>query len=734
MDGWVDYFSGYLYGLKVITAGLIILIFINGIDDLFIDTVYWFRRLWLTCTASRHRTHISDRALYQLQEKPLAIMVPSRFEAGAPGKMASLLGGTLDYENYHIFVSAFPNDPATECDIDEVCARFPNVHKVVCAGPGPASKADCLNTLLNAILQFERDACFSFSGVILHEAEDRISPLELRLFNYLIDRNDLIQLPVYPLERSWKHFTSLSYGDELSEYYGKELPVREALAGQVSGFGAGTCFSRRALLTLLSDGDGIAFNAQNFAEDYDLGLRLHQKGMRETFCRYTVGDFSRRQSAARWVCVREYFPDTFGAAVRKKSRWIIGVVYQSFKNRRRSASWAVNYFLWRDIKGGLVNIVAFTALLIALQLGSLWVYQHAVEDAWQFLPLFYCASWLSVLLWLDLCLLLNRIAQRVIFACGYYGFCQGMMCVPRLLWSSLINFTANCRAMRWGVQQDDAGRVVADEMGRDFQRKTTCSPYFRPLGEILLARNMISQAQLEEAVQHRITGVRLGGSLVRSGIINTLQLAEALAEQAGVPMERIDCRCLDKRLVQAVPAGVARHYAVLPLREEPAALVFASESPIDPVSLAALARKVGRRVRYVVVPLGEVVVGLRRWYGETQKYQQHALLSSAAAAGLLRPQQAEALWGEYVSGQILFAEILVAENYLHKTVLNAALLRYEHTEMLFGEFLVQEQVVDQPAIDHALAQQQKLQPSLSWLMQKAGLSRLQISSLAGEIA
>ena len=34
------------------------------------------------------------------------------------------------------------------------------------------------------------------------------------------------------------------------------------------------------------------------------------------------------------ICVREYFPDTFSTAVRQKSRWIIGIVFQGFKTHK----------------------------------------------------------------------------------------------------------------------------------------------------------------------------------------------------------------------------------------------------------------------------------------------------------------------------------------------------------------------------------------------------------------
>ena len=75
------------------------------------------------------------------------------------------------------------------------------MHKVVGARDGPTSKADCLNNVLDAIFQFEERAGIHFEGFILHDSEDVLSPMELRVFNHLVGRKDLIQLPVYPLPR-----------------------------------------------------------------------------------------------------------------------------------------------------------------------------------------------------------------------------------------------------------------------------------------------------------------------------------------------------------------------------------------------------------------------------------------------------------------------------------------------------------------------------------------------------
>ena len=305
----IDLFATYLYGLKYIAVVLAVIILISGLDDLFIDIVYWGRRVWRALTVYRKHPFLSYRQLYTLEEKPLAIMVPAWQEHGVIDKMAELAATTLDYENYHIFVGTYPNDPETQHDVEAVCARFPNVHKVVCARPGPTSKADCLNNVLNAIMQFEQRASFKFEGFILHDSEDMLSKMELRLFNFLVGRKDLIQLPVYPLKRSWSDFTGGHYLDEFAETHGKDIVVREALAGQVPSAGVGTCFSRRAVMALIEAGNGIAFDVQSLTEDYDIGFRLKAFGMKEIFVRFPVYELdkshARRVAAETGINLRE---------------------------------------------------------------------------------------------------------------------------------------------------------------------------------------------------------------------------------------------------------------------------------------------------------------------------------------------------------------------------------------------------------------------------------------------
>ena len=725
----IDSFSLYLYALKYVALALAVVILISGLDDLFIDLAYWTRRLWRAITVYSRHQRFEPGILHKLDEKPLAIMVPAWQEHGVIGNMAELAASTLDYENYHIFVGTYPNDAQTQREVEQVQARFPNVHKVVCVRPGPTSKADCLNNVLDAIFQFEQRAGLKFEGFILHDSEDVISKSELRVFNLLVGRKDLIQVPVYPLPRKWYEFTGGHYVDEFAEMHGKDVVVREALAGQVPSAGVGTCFSRRAIEVLLQEGDGIAFDIQSLTEDYDIGFRLKARGLSEIFARVpadapadktTLMQLGRSRRTASTVAVREYFPNTFPAAVRQKSRWIIGIVYQGFRTHGWTGSGVMNYFLWRDRKGIVTNFASFLAMILALQLILIAAYGAIVTESYKFLSIFEGDALLAGLLLANLGLMLNRILQRLIFVTSYYGIGEGLLSVPRLLWGNIINFMANWRALRQVIATGDSRRVAWDKTSHDFPTLGAQGRARKPLGEILVEQGAISQDQLTAALQGAVRGLRLGSQLVHQGVITTGQLAMALAEQGHVTWESVDGLGLAPTLLAILPASIALHYAVLPLREEGSELVLASESNVDPVALAAIGRKLSRPVRYVIVPKGQVVVGLRHWYARHRVTSGRVLLDKVIAADLLTKAEGDAIWLEYVSLQVLMGEVLQSLGRIDAAALGSVLLRHERSGLSLGKFLVKEEVITQAVLDEVLQLQEQHQSSMLTLLQHAG--------------
>jgi adsorption protein B len=706
--GWVDFFAYVLFALKYVAIALALLMFILGLDDLFIDLVYWVRRLIRRWRIYEKFERADEERLYAIPEKPLAIMVPAWNEVGVVGEMARLAASTIDYENYQIFVGTYPNDGETQADVDAVCQHYPNVHKVVCARPGPTSKADCLNNIIDAILRFESEAKIQFAGFILHDAEDVISPMELRLYNYLLPNKDLIQIPVYPYAPEWKGFTAGHYVDEFAENHGKDVIVREALTGQVPSAGVGTCFSRKAISALLEDGDGIAFDVQSLTEDYDIGFRLKQKGMKCIFARYSVSNpklaleqpwvFGMNREFSQVICVREHFPRDLQHAIRQKSRWIVGIVFQGTKNLGWSRKGLLNYFLWRDRRGLIAYMLSFLVNLLFVVLIVMWLVTVVSPESWRYPSILSDSSILPVLLWLNGFMLLNRLFQRGWFVTRYYGLGEGLLSAPRMMWSNFVNFFANLRALKQVMEMGDSRRVAWDKTTHEFPALTKAQR--TPLGHRLVEKGLLTEEQLEAAITSPVRR-RLGRELLLREYIDSTQLVQTLAEQLDLEWAPLNPFKLDKRLIDAVPRRVASHYGVLPVAEDGETLVLASEGPVSQVSLGAISRQLKRPVRCRLAPQGRVTLGIRHWYASPRQNAQVRHMLEV----LERHQDDEALLERVSRHQVLLGNLLQVRGMVPPTLFNQALIDFDAEKMSLGEHLISRGMITQDVLDQALADQ-----------------------------
>ncbi|BAN47482.1 cyclic di-3',5'-guanylate-activated glycosyltransferase NrfB [Metapseudomonas resinovorans] len=718
----IDFLAYVLFGLKYLAIVLAALMFLLGLDDLFIDLAYWFRKLIRRFRVYGTFERADEKLLYSVAEKPLAIMVPAWQEVGVVGEMARLAASTLDYENYQIFVGTYPNDPDTQTDVDAVCRHFPNVHKVVCARPGPTSKADCLNNVIDAILRFEADAKVEFAGFILHDAEDVISPLELRLFNYLLPNKDLIQIPVYPYAPEWWGFTAGHYVDEFSENHGKDVVVREALSGQVPSAGVGTCFSRRAIAALLEDGDGIAFDVQSLTEDYDIGFRLKQKGMKCIFARYPVSDpklalakdwvFGMSRPFTQVICVREHFPRTWQHAVRQKSRWITGIVFQGTTNLGWSPRAVMNYFLWRDRRGLFAYLLSFLVNLLFLVLLTMWLITTLNPEAWHFPSLLAGSTLLSVLLWLNGLMLLNRLFQRAWFVTRFYGVFQGLLSAPRMMWSNFVNFFANLRALRQVLEMGDSRRVAWDKTTHEFPSLGQAQG--KTLGQRLLDKGLLTEPDLQAALTSPIRR-QLGRELLLRELVDSTQLVTVLAEQLDMDWAPLNPFRLDPQLIEAFPKRLALRYAVLPVAEEGDTLVLASERAVSQVSLGAISRHIGRPVRCRLAPQGRVTLGLRHCYGG----RQHNPEALRMMEKLARHADDANLLERVCCHQVLFGTLLQVRGMVPPSLFSQALIDFDPERESLGEHLMARGIITQEVLDLALAEQAEEQREAYRLVEEA---------------
>ena len=365
----------------------------------------------------------------------IVIFVPAWDESAV---IASMLKATLkrvEHDDYRIFVGNYRNDPATAAAIASVDDE--RVEPVAVPADGPTTKADCLNHLYDALIAYETSTGRSARAVVLHDAEDLVHPLELKLFDRLIERAGIIQLPVLPLIDPHSRWIAGHYCDEFAEAHAKELVVREAVGAAIPLAGVGCAIARDPLARLAAMHEGRPFAGASLTEDYELGLRVGALGLKTMFVRIPATPGDRAVVASRG-----HFPSSLGSAVRQKARWLGGIALAGWDRLGWRGGPGERWMRLRDRRGPLAALLLLAAYLAALLWSQIWLAKAlGAPVAVRLDPT------LVTLLTINAWLLAWRVLMRAAFTTSAYGWRQGLLSVPRLVVGNVIAVLAAFRAV-----------------------------------------------------------------------------------------------------------------------------------------------------------------------------------------------------------------------------------------------------------------------------------------------
>ena len=190
---------------------------IGGLDDLLVDLIYVTRRVRLRLRGALQLPFPSLVPSGLAPPGRIVVFVAAWDEAQVIGKMLRTALSRFDHADYRIYVGTYPNDPATIAAVADVAAEDARVRLVIGGAPGPTTKADCLNALWRALLRDELTEGFAALGIVLHDAEDIVHPLELKIFAGWLQHCSAVQLPVLPLPHPRSRFVAGHYCDEFAE-------------------------------------------------------------------------------------------------------------------------------------------------------------------------------------------------------------------------------------------------------------------------------------------------------------------------------------------------------------------------------------------------------------------------------------------------------------------------------------------------------------------------------------
>ena len=432
---------------------------IFGVDDVATDLIWIVRSAWRRVTIYRHNPRATTASLRsQGVAGRIAVFVPAWDESAVLAPMLRHLTGTVDDLDYRVYVGVYANDTATRAAAESVADE--RIRVVIVPQLGPTTKADCLNILWNALRDDDAARGERTLAIVLHDAEDVAHRDEMTVYRALIDRFDFVQLPVAPLLNPDSRWIEGHYADEFAESHGKTLVVREAVGAGIPAAGVGCAFRVDTLAVIAGERDGSPFDAESLTEDYELGLRLGERGLHGVFVR--VPDGNERLP----VAVRAHFPSNLEAAVRQKSRWIAGIALSGWDRLGWHGGPSERWMRLHDRRAVISSLLLLAAYLGILVQATLTVASWVVPVPQ---PLF--SELFRILLIICAVLLVWRLAMRFVFTTRAYGLAEGLRSVPRAVVANAIAIMAARRAFILYRRARRDGVVHWDKTAHRFPEK-----------------------------------------------------------------------------------------------------------------------------------------------------------------------------------------------------------------------------------------------------------------------
>jgi type IV pilus assembly protein PilB len=135
------------------------------------------------------------------------------------------------------------------------------------------------------------------------------------------------------------------------------------------------------------------------------------------------------------------------------------------------------------------------------------------------------------------------------------------------------------------------------------------------LGQILLKRGMITKEQLQYALdcQKKEGGV-LGETLIKLGYVTEQDIVVALIVQCGLPYIAVNKYEIDRKVIDIIPANIARRFHIVPLDRVGDVLSVVMANPLDSTMIGEVEQITGCKVATFIATKTEIDEAIERWY------------------------------------------------------------------------------------------------------------------------
>ncbi|MCK9572003.1 MAG: hypothetical protein M0Q96_01850 [Candidatus Omnitrophica bacterium] len=141
----------------------------------------------------------------------------------------------------------------------------------------------------------------------------------------------------------------------------------------------------------------------------------------------------------------------------------------------------------------------------------------------------------------------------------------------------------------------------------------------KQLGELLLERGIISQIQLDQAleIQHSKGGL-IGEILVELGFAKEEDIAQSLTAQYGFPYLPLNNYEVNPEITGIIPGRVARQYLLVPIDKIGNNLTLAMSNPLNVPAIEDVELLSGCSVQTFVSTSSDIKKAIERYYKDKE--------------------------------------------------------------------------------------------------------------------
>ena len=137
----------------------------------------------------------------------------------------------------------------------------------------------------------------------------------------------------------------------------------------------------------------------------------------------------------------------------------------------------------------------------------------------------------------------------------------------------------------------------------------------KTIGQLLLEKGVIKQAQLDEALKlQKEKGGLLGQILAGLGYVTEEQIAQAITVQYGFPYLPLSNYEMDEAAIKMVPENVARQYCLIPIDKIGNTVTIAMADPLNTQAIEDIELVTGCSIQIFVSTATDIKQSIDKFY------------------------------------------------------------------------------------------------------------------------